>query len=149
MLFIASDHAGYQLKKEVVKYVKTVLNQDITDLGPEAFVETDDFPDFAIPLAKEVAKNENNFGILICGTGQGMCIAANKIKGAYGIMGYNLQATELGRKHNNANILCLAGRLLPSVDFAKAIVKKFLETKFDGDARFVRRNDKIKELEQH
>lgn len=148
MLFIASDHAGYQLKKEITKYVKTVLNQDITDLGPEAFVETDDFPDFAIPLAKAVAKNKNNFGILICGTGQGMCIAANKVKGAYGIMGYNLQATELGRKHNNANILCLAGRLLPSLDFAKAIVKKFLETKFDGDARFVRRNKKIEEIEK-
>lgn len=147
MLYIASDHAGYQLKKEVAKYLKTQLNKEVEDMGPTAFVETDDFPDFAIPLAKEVAKNENNFGILICGTGQGMCIAANKIKGAYGIMGYNLQATELGRKHNNANILCLAGRLLPSLDFAKAIVKKFLETKFDGDARFVRRNKKIKKME--
>lgn len=147
MLFIASDHAGYQLKKEVVKYIKTVLKQEITDLGPKTFVETDDFPDYAFPLAKAVAKNQDNFGILICGTGQGMCIATNKVKGAYGIMGYNLQATELGRKHNNANILCLAGRLLPSLDFANTIVKKFLETKFDGDARFVRRNNKIKELE--
>ena len=148
MLYIASDHAGFQLKKEIIKYIKTVLNKEVEDLGPTAFVETDDFPDFAIPLAKAVAKNKDSFGILICGTGQGMCIAANKIKGAYGIMGYNLQATELGRKHNNANVLCLAGRILPSVDFAKAIVKKFLETKFDGDARFVRRNNKIKELEK-
>ena len=148
MLYIASDHAGFQLKKEIIKYIKTVLNKEVEDLGPTAFVETDDFPDFAIPLAKAVAKNKDSFGILICGTGHGMCIAANKIKGAYGIMGYNLQATELGRKHNNANVLCLAGRILPSVDFAKAIVKKFLETKFDGDARFVRRNNKIKELEK-
>lgn len=147
MLFIASDHAGFQLKKEIIKYLKTQLNKEVEDLGPTAFVETDDFPDFAIPLAKAVAKNKDSFGILICGTGQGMCIAANKIKGAYAILGHNLQATELGRKHNNANILCLAGRLLPSLDFANAIVKKFLETKFDGDARFVRRNEKIKEIE--
>ncbi len=146
MLYIASDHAGFQLKKEVSKYLKTNLNKKVEDMGPTAFVETDDFPDFAFPLAKAVAKDKDSFGILICGTGQGMCIAANKIKGAYAIMGYNISATELGRKHNNANILCLPGHL-PSLDFTNAIVKKFLETKFDGDARFVRRNEKIKEYE--
>lgn len=147
MLYIASDHAGFQLKKEIIKYLKTQLNKEVEDVGPITFVETDDFPDFAFPLAKAVAQNKNNIGILICGTGQGMCIAANKIKGAYAIMGYNIQAAELGRKHNNANILCLPGRLLPSLDFANAIVKKFLETKFDGNERFVRRNEKIKEME--
>ena len=146
MLYIASDHAGFQLKKEVIKYLKTHLNKEIEDMGPTAFVETDDFPDYAIPLAKAVANDKDSFGILICGTGQGMCIVANKIKGAYAIMGYNIQATELGRKHNNANILCLPGHL-PSLDFANAIIKKFLETKFDGDARFVRRNKKIADLE--
>ena len=147
MLYIASDHAGFQLKKEIIKYIKTVLNKEVEDLGPTAFVETDDFPDFAFPLAKAVTKNKDNFGILICGTGQGMCIAANKIKGAYAILGYNLHTTELGRKHNNANILCLPERLATQ-DFTNAIVKKFLETKFEGDARFVRRNNKIKELEK-
>ena len=149
MLYIASDHAGFQLKKEIIKYLKTRLNKEVEDMGPTAFVDTDDFPDFAFPLAKALAKDKDNFGILICGTGQGMCIAANKIKGAYGIIGYNIHATELGRKHNNANILCLPSRLLPSLDFTNAIVKKFLETKFDGDARFVRRNKKIEEIEQH
>ncbi|MEK7681085.1 MAG: RpiB/LacA/LacB family sugar-phosphate isomerase [Patescibacteria group bacterium] len=147
MLYIASDHAGYQLKREVVKYLKTQLNKEAKDLGPTAFVENDDFPDFAFALTKEVVKKEDNFGILICGTGQGMCIAANKVKGARAIIGYNIQATELGRKHNNANILCLPGRILPSADFSNAIVKKFLETKFDGDERFVRRNKKIEEAE--
>jgi RpiB/LacA/LacB family sugar-phosphate isomerase len=147
MLFIASDHAGFQLKKELASYIKTELNKDIEDLGAEVFIQTDDFPDFAIPLAKKVAENKESFGILICGTGQGMCIAANKIKGAYAIIGYNIQATELGRKHNNANILCLPGTPA-SLDFAKAIVKKFLTTDFDGDERLVRRNKKIEELEQ-
>ncbi len=148
MIYIASDHAGFQLKKEISKYLKTQLNKEVKDMGPTAFVETDDFPDFAIPLAKAVAKNKDSFGILICGTGHGMCIAANKVKGAYAILGYTLRATELGRKHNNANILCLPGRLLPSADFTNAIVKKFLETKFEGDKRFVRRNEKIKEMEK-
>lgn len=146
MLFIASDHAGFQLKKELTAYIKTELNRAIEDLGAEVFIQSDDFPDFAIPLAKKVAEQTENFGILICGTGQGMCIAANKIKGAYAIIGYNIQATELGRKHNNANILCLPGTPA-SLDFTKAIVKKFLTTEFDGDERLVRRNNKIKELE--
>ncbi len=147
MLYIASDHAGFQLKKELIKYLKTILNKEVEDMGPTAFVDTDDFPDFAIPLAKAVAKNKDSFGILICGTGHGMCIVANKIKGAYAILGYTLRATELGRKHNNANILCLPERLATQ-DFTNAIVKKFLETKFDGDARFMRRNEKIKEIEK-
>ncbi len=148
MLYIASDHAGFQLKKDLTKYIKTELNKDLEDVGPEVFNETDDFPDYAIPLAKKVAKEKENFGILICGSGQGTCIAANKIKGAYAIVGYNIRATELGRKDNNANILCLGARLLPSTDFAKAIVKKFLDTKFDGDERFIRRNKKIEDLEK-
>lgn len=147
MLYIASDHAGFQLKKELFKYISNDLGRDMEDLGPEAFIDTDDFPDFAAPLATKVAQDSENMGILICGTGQGMCIAANKIKGAYAIIGYNLSATELGRRHNNANILCLPGTPA-STDFAKAIVKKFLETKFDGDQRLVRRNQKIKDLEK-
>jgi ribose 5-phosphate isomerase B len=148
MLYIASDHAGFQLKKEIIKYLETDLNREVQDLGPEVLIETDDFPDYAIPLAKEVAKDKQNMGILICGSGQGTCIAANKVKGAYAILGYNIRATELGRKDNNANIVCLGARLLPSTDFAKAIVRKFLDTKFDGDERFVRRNKKIEELEK-
>lgn len=147
MLYIASDHAGFQLKKELTKYIQTELNRDLEDLGPEQFIQTDDFPDYAVPLAKQVAENPENMGILICGTGQGMCIAANKVKGAYAIVGYNIAATELGRRHNNANILCLPGTPA-SMDFTKAIIRKFLDTKFDGDERLVRRNKKIEELEQ-
>ncbi len=147
MLYIASDHNGFQLKKELVRYLKTELDKDLEDLGPEVFIQTDDFPDYAVPLAKKVAEDKENLGILICGTGHGMCITANKIKGAYAIIGYNIQSTEMGRKHNNANILCLPSNP-PSLDFTKAIVKKFLTTKFDGDERLIRRNKKIQDLEK-
>ena len=147
MLYIASDHNGFQLKKELSRYIKTELNQDLKDMGPDTFVQTDDFPDYAIPLAKKVAEDRKNFGILICGTGHGMCIAANKIKGAYAILGYNIISTEDARKKDNVNILCLPGNP-PSLDFSKAIVKKFLDTKFDGDERFIRRNKKIEDLEK-
>jgi len=147
MLFIASDHAGFQLKKALVTYIETQLSLEINDLGPVNFEENDDFPDYAEPVAKEVAGSKGNMGILICGTGHGMCIAANKVKGIRAIIGYNITATELGRKHNDANILCLAGRVLTE-DHAKAIVKKFIGTEFDGDERFVRRNKEIEELEK-
>lgn len=148
MLFIASDHAGFQLKKALVTYIETQLGLEVDDLGPIVFEEGDDFPDYAEPVAKEVAKSQENLGILICGTGYGMCIAANKVKGVRAIIGYNITATELGRKHNDANILCLAGRIITE-DHAKAIVKKFIETTFDKEERFIRRNKKIEELENN
>lgn len=147
MLFIASDHAGFQLKKALVAYIETQLNLKVKDLGPSTLKENDDFPDYAEPVAREVAKSPENLGILICGTGQGMCIAANKIKGIRAIIGYSIAGAELGKKHNDANVLCLAGRIITE-DHAKAIVKKFIETPFEKEERFVRRNKKIEDMEK-
>jgi ribose 5-phosphate isomerase B len=147
MLYIASDHGGYKLKKRLIRYLKNELNKPITDMGPSNFVETDDYPDYATPLAKKVAENKDNLGILICGTGNGVCVTANKINGIRAILGYNIEAAALGKEHNNANILCLAGRVLTE-DHAMAIVKKFLETSFTNDPRHARRLKKIAELEK-
>jgi len=146
MLYIASDHAGYQLKKELKDFLTKKMNQPAEDLGPEHYESKDDFADYAAPLAKKVAADKDNRGILICGSGHGMCIAANKIKGIRAIIGYSILGAETGRRHNDANILCLAARVL-SQDHAEAITRKFLETEFDGDERFVRRNRKIEEIE--
>lgn len=147
MIYIASDHAGYHLKKDLLVFLKTKLEKETVDLGPDSYDEKDDFVDFAAPLAEKVAKEPGSFGILICGSGHGMCIAANKIKGARAIVGYSILGAELGRQHNDANIICLAGRTI-SKDHAEAIVKKFLETAFKAEDRFVRRNEKISELEK-
>lgn len=147
MIYIASDHAGFQLKKALVSYLENQLKMEFEDLGPATYVETDDFPDYAIPLAQVVAKDKNNRGILICSSGLGMCITANKVKGAYAIVGYNIGAAEMGRRHNNANIICLAAKVL-SGEHASAIVKKFLETNFEGAKRLERRNKKIEALEK-
>lgn len=147
MLFIASDHAGFQLKKFLLKYLKTQLKLEAEDLGPASFQEGDDFPDFAVPLTKKVVADKNNRGILICGSGHGMCIAANKIKGARAIIGYSIEGAEMGRRHNDANILCLAGRVI-SEEHAAAITKKFLATEFQNEERLIRRNGKIAELEK-
>jgi ribose 5-phosphate isomerase B len=146
MLYISSDHAGYQLKKFLTDKFTNVLKVKFEDLGPHQFNAEDDFPDFAIPLAKKVVKNKTNRGILICGSGHGMNIAANKIKGARAILGVAIESVELGRRDNDANILCLPGRVL-SPEHGIAIVKKFLETEFDGAERRIRRLKKISELE--
>ena len=116
-------------------------------MGPQERISTDDFPDYAVPAAKKVATDPTNRGIFICWTGQGMCITANKVRGIRAILGYSIDSAEWGRLHNNANVLCLAGKVL-SEDHAAAIVKKFLETKFDGAERLVRRDEKIAELEK-
>jgi ribose 5-phosphate isomerase B len=147
MIYIASDHRGYQLKKELFDFIKTKLEKEIVDMGPAKYDEEDDFVDYAIPLAEKVVSVKNSLGILICGSAHGMCIAANKIKGARAIVGYSISGAELGRQDNDANILCLAGRIL-SKDHAEAIAKKFLETNFKNEERFSRRLDKIAKLEK-
>lgn len=147
MLYIASDHAGFELKKYLLTYLKSQLNTEAVDMGPAQYEEEDDFPDYAVPLARKVTGEKDAKGILICGTGHGVCIAANKVRGAHAIVGYSITGAEMGRKHNDANIICLAGRVL-TTDHAGAIVKKFLQTDFDGMERHARRIKKISELEK-
>lgn len=145
-LFIASDHAGYQLKKRLVRYFENELKIDVEDLGPQEFVAEDDFPDYIIPAAQKAVENDGR-AILICGNGIGACIAANKVKGMRAALAYNIEAAEMSRKHNNANGLCLAGKVLTE-EHAMAIVKKWLETEKFLGGKYQRRNDKIEELEQ-
>ncbi|TAN33777.1 RpiB/LacA/LacB family sugar-phosphate isomerase [Patescibacteria group bacterium] len=146
MIYIAADHGGYQLKKHLLRYMKNELNIEAKDMGAGEYVETDDYPDFALPLAEEVAKDDDNFGILICASGQGMCIAANKVRDVRAILGYNIKGVEMGRRDNNANVLCLAGKIL-SDEHAAAIVKTFLKTEFSGEDRYKRRLNKIQTAE--
>ncbi len=145
MFYIAADHAGHHLKKDLEQFFKN-QEMEYEDLGAKNYDEKDDFVDFAVILAKKVVETSHE-GILICGSGHGMCIVANKIKGVRAIVGYSISGAELGRKHNDANILCLAGRVL-SKDHAEAIIKTFLNTEFSGEERFVLRNKKIAELEK-
>jgi RpiB/LacA/LacB family sugar-phosphate isomerase len=147
MLYIASDHGGYQLKKYLVKYLTNQLKIEVQDLGPKEHNEDDDFPTYAIPLSQQVASEPDSLGILICRTGHGMCIVANKIKGIRAIMGYSIEAAEKGRSEENANILCLAGGVLTE-EHAAAAVKHFLEATFDKEERRIRRLKQIEEIEK-
>lgn len=147
MIYIASDHGGYQLKKQLLQFFKNQMHLEVQDMGPKEYQENDDFPIFAIPLAKKVASEKDSLGILICRTGHGMCIAANKVKGIRAILGYNIEAAEKGKTDEDANILCLAGDVLTE-EHAGAVVRRFLETKFDAEDRRLRRLKQIEEIER-
>ena len=137
-IFIASDHAGFRLKKNVISRLSKT--KKIIDLGPESD-DSVDYPDLAKNLSKKVASNKGSFGILICGSGMGMAIAANKRKNIRAALCYSVKNTKLSRLHNNANIITLGERL---IDKKKAfnLIKIFLSTKFEG-GRHLRRVRKI------
>ena len=136
---IASDHAGYNIKE----YLKNLIIDSkisITDLGPFNDKSVD-YPDYAKKVSKRVAKKKSQIGILVCGSGTGMAITANKSKAIRAALGYNIKSTQLSRQHNNANILCLGSRLTKKNNIKK-IVSIFLKTKFEG-GRHKRRIKKI------
>jgi len=144
-IYLAADHAGFKMKEELKK--RLLDNEyEVEDLGAHELKEDDDYPDFAIPLGKKVAAGGGR-GILICGNAVGVCIAANKIKGIRAAIGYNTSVAKTSRTDDNANVLCLAGRVL-SLDFAKAIVDHWLRTPFSNEPRHVRRLKKIEQLEK-
>lgn len=136
---IGCDHAGYEHKLGIVDFLH-LLGCEVTDFGCNS-AESCDYPDFARPTAESVAKGEHDFGILICGSGIGMSIVANKIRGIRAANCTSPKMAELARQHNNANILTFGARLV-SLDDAKEIVRSFLNTKFEG-GRHQRRVEKI------
>ncbi|KKQ27567.1 MAG: Sugar-phosphate isomerase, RpiB/LacA/LacB family [Candidatus Magasanikbacteria bacterium GW2011_GWC2_37_14] len=144
-LYLAADHGGYQLKKRLARYLKNELKIKFIDLGAKTYNEQDDYPDFIIPAAKKTVKT-NGRGIFICGSGTGVCMAANKVKGMRAALAYNIESARLSRLHNNSNGLCLGGRVL-SEDHAMAIVKKWLETEEFLGGKYERRNKKLEKLE--
>jgi len=145
-LFIASDHGGYALKKRLVRYVQNELQREIEDMGPSQYIESDDYSDFVIPLARTVLETQGR-GIVICRNGIGVCMACNKVSGIRCGIGYNLSVAETMMQDDNTNILALAADHL-SEEHAMAIVKKWLESEFSEDERHVRRLSKVAELEK-
>ena len=138
-IFISSDHAGYKLKEEI----KSLLSKkkiSFLDIGPHNDNRVD-YPDFAHKVARRVKANKNNIGILVCGSGMGMNIAANRHKNIRAAQCFNLKSTKLSRLHNDANIITLGSRLL-NKKLALTCVIAFLNTKFEG-GRHLKRIKKI------
>ncbi len=128
-IFISSDHAGYNLKEKIKIYLNKKRYR-FEDMGPFNNNSVD-YPDYAHKVAKKVKKSKNNIGILICGTGLGMNIAANKHKNIRAAQCFNLKSTKLSRLHNDANIITLGARLLKKKNVLNYI-NTFLNTKFEG-----------------
>lgn len=146
-LFIGADHAGWQLKEALKKHLSDQKIR-VVDLGNEHLVKDDDYPDFAYAVAKRIGESGNGErGLVICGSGQGACLVANKVRGVRATLGYSLAAARQGREHGNSNVLCLPGAALKPKEAAK-IVDLWLKTEFSGAARHVRRLKKVEEIER-
>ena len=137
-IFISSDHAGFNLKKNIIQ--KFSKKQKIVDLDPSSN-KLVDYPVYARKLSKKVSLNSRNFGILVCGTGTGMSMCANKNKKIRAALCYSVKNTKLSRLHNNANIITLGARLI-NKNKAFNLIRVFLNTKFEG-GRHLRRVKKI------
>ena len=138
-VFLASDHAGFKLKEEIKKFL-IKKGMKVLDLGTKD-TNSVDYPDYAHLLSKKMKKNKNQFGILVCGSGTGMSMVANKHKNIRAALCYNTKSTKLSRLHNNANVMTLGSRLIKK-NAALKCVNIFLKTNFDG-GRHLRRIRKI------
>lgn len=144
-IFLGSDHAGFDFKEQLKRFFDSKKIQ-YDDCGTYTSEQTD-YPDYAFIVGRHVVENSGSFGVLICGTGSGMCIAANKVPGVRAIEAYDTYSAEMSKKDNNANVLCLRSR---KITFAKVkkIVSTWLKSEFSGETRHKRRLDKIGAYEQ-
>ena len=136
---IASDHAGYDLKEKIKDYL-IHKGIPIIDLGPRSPISVD-YPDYAKKLAKRLLLKKSDSGILICGSGTGMAITANKFKGIRAAQCYSKKSTILSRQHNNANVICVGSRMIKNKE-AFSLINYFFKTKFEG-GRHQKRVNKI------
>lgn len=127
---IASDHGGFEQKQALVAYVADELGHEVEDMGPDSDASVD-YPDFAVKVARAVSEGSADRGILVCGTGIGMALAADKVAGVRASSITSVPFAELFRQHNNGNVVCLSGRFV-DLEVNEEIVKTFLSTEFEG-----------------
>ena len=141
---IASDHAGREIKDEIKDFLQSI-GVDVVDMGVNSD-DSVDYPDYGMPVAEKVSTGEIPAGVLVCGTGIGMSILANKYNGVRAALVNDIYSARMAKEHNDANILVIGGRLVGR-GLARELVKTWLETRFEG-GRHQRRLDKIAEIEK-
>ncbi len=141
-LSIGNDHRGYNLKKKIIKYLEE-NNLEYVDFGSDS-ENSADYPDYGFKVAKSVSSGESEIGILVCGSGIGMSMVANKVKGIRAALCYTKEHGRLAKEHNNANILILSEETTPETTVE--IIEAWLNTKFNSDERYRRRVRKIHDL---
>jgi ribose 5-phosphate isomerase B len=140
-IFIGADHAGYEAKNELKKYLEE-LGFSVEDLGNKILDEQDDYPDFIIPVAKAVAENAGSRGVVIGGSGQGEAMAANKVQGIRAAVVYDEYSAKMSREHNDANVASFGARVT-NIEKIKELTKLWLNTPFSQEERHIRRIEKL------
>lgn len=143
-ILIGSDHAGYALKEQVKRHLQEA-GHEVSDVGTHS-EDSVDYPLYAGQVARAVARGEADYGILVCGTGIGMAMSANKVRGVRAVPAIEVYQAEMARRHNDANVLTLAGRHTPP-EKALEIVDAFLNTEFEG-GRHARRVQEMRDIEE-
>ena len=145
-IYIGSDHRGFELKQKIIEFLKT-QNLEVIDCGNSIYDPNDDYTDYASEVARKVVENQDSLGIVICGTGVGVSITANKIPGARAALLDTIETTAIARSHNHINILALSSAL--EANSIADIVGTFIETEPSYQDRHIRRLAKITELENN
>ncbi len=143
---VGADHGGLSLKTDLIPWLES-LGYQVTDVGAYSLDPADDYPDFAQRVARVVTSDRAGRGILICGSGVGACIAANKVPGIRACLGHDIYSAHQGVEHANMNILSLGARVV-GIELAKDLVAAFLNADFTGEERHRRRLDKVAAMER-
>ena len=146
IIAIGADHGGFSLKAELLPWLQS-QSYELSDLGTHALEPTDDYPDFAEAVAQEVASGRAERGIMLCGSGVGACVAANKVPGVRACLCHDVYSAHQGVEHDELNVLCLGARVV-GVELAKDLVSAFLNASFTGEERHRRRIKKVLAIEQ-
>ncbi len=144
---VGADHAGFELKGDIVKWLESEGHQ-VNDIGAHELDPDDDYPDFAVAVAGSVLKGDSERGIVICGSGVGACITANKVKGIRACLCHDTYSARQGVEHDNRNVVCIGGRVI-GIELTKVVLESFLNANFLPEPRFQRRLDKLNQVEQN
>lgn len=143
---VAADHGGFPLKEDVCNWLKK-LGHDVLDLGAHQYDKEDDYPDFARYVGQAIQSEQAQRGIILCGSGIGACVAANKIKGVRASVCHDTYSAKQGVEHDAVNVLCLGSRVIGPA-LAEEVVKAFVTAEFQTEERFERRLEKVNAIEQ-
>jgi ribose 5-phosphate isomerase B len=142
---IGADHAGYELKTELAQFLSE-QGHEVEDVGPSALDPTDDYPDFARALAEAVLTDAVERGIMVCGSGVGASVVANKVRGIRASVCHDTYSAHQGVEHDDMNVLCMGARIV-GPEVARELVTAFLSARFTGEERHQRRLDKVLDIE--
>ena len=143
---VGGDHAGFELKELLIPWLQSTGHQ-VEDLGAHKYDSEDDYPDFAFLVAESIQAGEVERGIIVCGSGVGASIAANKVPGVRACLCHDTYTGRQGVEHDDMNVLCLGGRVI-GIELAKSVLVAFLDASFIPEARFKRRLEKLLQIEE-